>query len=57
VRPWAELLGGDDPLRAESVRRKAEWPRAEPEGDNPSPLGWLLAGQGGERVAGDEPRP
>ena len=45
VRSWAELLGGDDPLSVESVRRKAEQFRAELEGANPTPLGRLLAGQ------------
>jgi hypothetical protein len=45
VRSWAELLGGDDPLSVEAVRRKAEQFRAELEGDNPTPLERLLAGQ------------
>ena len=45
VRAWAELLGGDDPLSTEAVRRKAESLRAELEGDNPTPLERLLAGQ------------
>src|SRR5262245_51764440 len=44
VRSWAELLGGDDPLSVEAVRRKAERLRAELEGDNPTPLERLLAG-------------
>src|SRR5262245_14651348 len=45
VRSWAELLGGDDPLSVEAVRRKAEQARAELEGDAPTPLERLLAGQ------------
>src|SRR5262245_3760251 len=56
VRSWAELLGGDNPLSVESVRRKAEQLRAELEGDNPTP-GPTARRAGGERVAGDEPRP
>src|SRR5262245_14611258 len=45
VRAWAELLGGDDPLSVEAVRRKAAQLRAELEGDAPTPLEKLLAGQ------------
>jgi hypothetical protein len=45
VRSWAELLGGDDPFSVEAVRRKAESLRAELEGDSPTPLERLLAGQ------------
>jgi hypothetical protein len=45
VRSWAELLGGDDPLSVEAIRRKAEQTRAELEGDAPTPLERLLAGQ------------
>src|SRR5262249_34909262 len=42
VRSWAELLGGDDPLSVEAVRRKAEQLRAELEGEAPTPLERLL---------------
>jgi hypothetical protein len=45
VRSWADLLGGDDPLSVEAVRRKTEQVRAELEGDAPTPLERLLAGQ------------
>jgi hypothetical protein len=45
VRSWAALLGGDDPFSIEAVRRKAESLRVELEGDDPTPLERLLAGQ------------
>ena len=44
VRAWAGLLGGEDPLATESIRRKAEKLRADLEGDTPTAVERLLVG-------------
>ncbi len=42
VRSWADLLGGNNPVSVESIKRQAEQMRTELEGDNPSALEKLL---------------